>query len=171
MLIATIIASALSVSNAEARILSTPKLDADCAKINDCDSVDLTECIEQIESILMGFRSYYFDLNNNNVNISPDLYDKLISLESFWKGRSALVKEFWDDQSELIKLNESAEAFSLLRRAVVVNVQLHRAIQNVSALYSEKLGYTKTVSETNFALTSEFWKAATDASNQAYGRH
>ncbi|MDI5830714.1 hypothetical protein [Shewanella xiamenensis] len=171
MLIATIIAAAFSTNNVEASLLSSPKVEIlDCKQRQCPEMVALAECLNQIEEVLLGFRTYYYEICNGG-ELSPDQYTKLVSLESIWKGRSELSKAFWQEHSEQIKLSAGAEAYDLLRKSVVANVQLHRVIENVTSFYAEQLGFTEIVNETHFHPTAEFWQAATDASNQVYGRH
>ncbi|MGL5027982.1 MAG: hypothetical protein ACRC6P_18700 [Shewanella oncorhynchi] len=171
MLIATIIAAAFSTNNVEASLLSSPKIEImDCKQLKCPEMVALADCVKQIEEVLFGFRTYYYDICHGG-DLSLDQYSKLVSLESIWKGRSELSKTFWQEHSEQIKLGAGNDAYDLLRKSVVANVQLHRVIENVTAFYAEQLGLIEIVDETHFSPTAEFWQAATDASNQVYGRH
>lgn len=116
---------------------------------------------ESIERLRLELNRYHWDISNG-YEIEPTVYAGLVEAEKSWAQKSHAIKATWLSLAAKGGLSEAEIASG--RRFVVSIVQLHRAIQDVTAFYSEKLGHACIVSDTNFKLTASFWRVAISAS-------
>jgi hypothetical protein len=172
MLIATVISSTFSATSVEANMLTIPSASAilDVSKSTEAQQ-KLNSRIEQLGAILLNFKQYHYDICENKEAIEPDQYQDLLDLEITMGAHSRQMKKFFYQEGERVRLMHGEDGYQSLRKVTAAYAQLHKVISNVTAFYAEQLGLVEVISNTHFTPTKEFWLAATQAGNKAYGRH